>query len=162
MELRDAKFEDLPEILDIYNEVIANSNSIYLEDGVNLENRENWFRNKVDSGFPILVAYENNQVVGYGAYGQFRPAFGYRFTVEHTIHVKSNDRGRGIGTLILTALIERAVAQGLHAMIGAIDSQNIESVKLHEKHGFVEVARLPEIAKKNGQWLTLLFMEKTL
>lgn len=66
MELRNAKFEDLPEILGIYNEVIANSNSVYLEDGVNLENREKWFRSKVASKFPVLVAHENNEITNYG------------------------------------------------------------------------------------------------
>ena len=162
MELRNAEASDLAEILGIYNEVIRNSNSIYREETANLENRTTWFDEKITVGFPILVAVEIGSVIGYGAYGQFRPAYGYRFTVEHTIHVRSDKRGMGIGQSILSALIERAKEAGFHAMIGAIDSENIASVKLHASNGFSEVARLPQIAKKNGHWLTLLFMQKIL
>jgi len=153
---------DLIQIRDIYNEVIANSNSVYAEEQVTLENRMEWFNAKRSAGFPFLVAVEGNNVIAHGSYGTFRSAQGYRFTVEHTIHVRSDKRGLGIGKVLSEKLIGLASDQGMHALVGAIDSTNVASLKLHEKYGFIEVARMPEIANKHGQWLTLLLMQKIL
>lgn len=162
MEIRTAVHADLPQIRDIFNEVIENSNSVYAEEPTTLENRTDWFDVKMAAGFPFLVAIDNDEVVGYGSYGHFRPAQGYRFTVEHTIHIRPDKRGLGYGKRLLERLIELARAQGMHTMIGAIDSSNANSIRLHEKFGFLEVARIPEVANKHGQWLTLLLMQKVL
>ncbi len=162
MEIRKAVHADLPQIRDIFNEVIANSNSVYSEVPMTLENRIEWFNAKMLAGFPFLVAVEDDEVVGYGSYGHFRPAQGYRFTVEHTIHIRSDRRGLGYGKQLLEQLIQLAKDQGMHAMVGAIDSSNAQSIRLHEKYGFTEVARIPEVANKHGQWLTLVLMQKIL
>ena len=162
MHLRLATLEDIPAITEIFNSVIAASNSVYREEPVPHSERIEWFNEKQSHGFPIIVAEEGKEILGYGGYGTFRPAQGYRLTVEHTIHIAEAHRGRGLGKVILTDLIERATTAGFHTMIGAIDSSNLASIALHEKFCFTECARIKEVAIKHGQMLDLVLMQKIL
>jgi phosphinothricin acetyltransferase len=160
--IRDAVEADIPAITEIFNSVIDSSNSVYREERVPESERMSWFHEKREDGFPIIVAEENGEVVGYGGYGTFRAAQGYRLTVEHTIHIDEAHRGRGLGKTILAELIKRATDAGFHVMLGAIDSGNEGSIKLHEKFGFAECARIKEVAIKHGKYLDLVFVEKIL
>lgn len=106
-----------------------------------------------------------SRVVGVATYGDFRDSVqreGYRFTVEHTVHVDEHVRGRGVGRALMEALVTRAQASGLHAMVGAIDGENHESITFHERLGFVEVGRLPEVGRKFDRWLDLVLVQRTL
>ena len=162
MIIRDAVEGDLPVITDIFNSVIDSSNSVYREERVPQSERLEWFRDKRSHGFPVIVVEIDGKVVAYGGFGSFRAAQGYRLTVEHTIHVAEAYRKRGIGRTILTDLITRATEGGYHCMVGAIDSENIGSIKLHEEFGFTECARIKDAALKHGKFLTLVLMEKIL
>ena len=147
---------------EIFNEVLRNSNSIYREEEVTLEERYAWFDEKLEHGFPIFGAYEGDHLIGYAGYGTWRAAQGYRKSVELTIYVDQKRRGKGIGSKLMQTIIEYAKADGYHVMIGAIDAANQQSIEFHKRFGFVEVARMPEVALKNDQWLTLVFMQKLL
>ena len=147
---------------EIFNEVLRNTNSIYREEEVTLEERYAWFDEKIDHGFPIFGAYEGDHLIGYAGYGTWRAAQGYRKSVELTIYVDQKRRGKGIGSKLMQTIIEHAKADGYHVMIGAIDAANQQSIEFHKRFGFVEVARMPEVALKNDQWLTLVFMQKLL
>jgi L-amino acid N-acyltransferase YncA len=162
MIIRDAVEGDIPVITAIFNSVIDSSNSVYREERVPQSERLEWFRDKKSHGYPIIVIELEGVVVGYGGFGSFRQAQGYRFTVEHTIHVAESYRKRGLGRAILTELIHRATKGGYHLMIGAIDSDNVGSIKLHEEFGFAECARIKDAALKHGKYLTLVLMEKVL
>ena len=162
MLIRRATRADLEAITGIYNEVISNSDAIYREEPVPVSERIEWFEAKVRDGFPVLVACEADQVVGYGVFGNFRFGEGYNHTVEHSVHVRSDKRGQGIGKAILTELIRIATAENRHVMVAAIDSKNLGSISLHAQFGFIESARMPEVAKKNGSALTLVLMQKIL
>lgn len=157
-----AKRTDVPAMREIFNEVLRNSTSIYREDEVTLEERYKWFDEKIEHGFPIFGAYEQDQLVGYAGYGTWRAAQGYRKSVELTIYVDRKFRGAGIGSELMKTIIEQAKTDGHHVMIGAIDSDNQQSIKFHERFGFTETARMPEVAQKNQKWLTLVFMQKLL
>jgi phosphinothricin acetyltransferase len=162
MIIRDAVEGDIPVITAIFNSVIDSSNSVYREERVPQSERLEWFRDKKSHGFPIIVVEIEGVVAGYGGFGTFRAAQGYRLTVEHTIHVAETYRRRGIGGTILTELVKRAKEGGYHCMIGAIDSENVGSIKLHEEYGFTECARIKDAAQKHGKFLTLILMEKIL
>ena len=162
MFIRAATTADISEIAAIYNEVIAHSDAIYREVEVDLSERAAWFENKLAGGYPIIVAESEGAVVGYGVYGNFRFGEGYDHTVEHSVHVRSDQRSKGIGKAILEKLISLAIKEGRHAMVAAIDSKNLGSIALHAKYGFTETARMPEIAKKHGNLLTLVLMQKIL
>ena len=162
MLIRDAVEGDIPVITEIFNSVIDSSNSVYREERVPQSERLDWFVDKKTHGYPILVVEVDGAVAGYGGFGSFRSAQGYRLTVEHTIHVAEAYRKRGLGHAILAELIQRAIDGGYHLMIGAIDSENVGSIKLHEEFGFTECARIKDAAMKHGNYLTLVLMEKRL
>ena len=162
MEVRDAGVDDLPEILDIFNEAIANSTAVWFDSLDDLQGRRRWFDARHARGFPILVAVEDGSVLGYSTFAEFRAWHGYRHTVEHSIHVRADRRRSGIGRVLLSALIERATASRAHAMVGAIEALNHASLALHRGLGFKEVARMPEVGCKFGRWLDLVLVQRLL
>ncbi|HEY7966646.1 MAG TPA: GNAT family N-acetyltransferase [Solirubrobacteraceae bacterium] len=160
--VRDAVASDLPGLLEIYNEVIANSTAVFSDQPVTLEDRERWLAARHAEGFPVLVAVDSDGVVGFGSFGAFRTWPGYRTTVEHSVHVRAERRGEGIGSTLLAALIERARALGKHVIIAGVEAGNAASIRLHERLGFTSVAHLSEVARKFDRWLDLVFMQRIL
>jgi phosphinothricin acetyltransferase len=82
--------------------------------------------------------------------------------VEHSVHVRADCRGRGIGRALVLELIERARAMRKHVLIAGIDADNKISIGLHESLGFKVVGHLHEVGFKFGRWLDLMFLELTL
>jgi L-amino acid N-acyltransferase len=159
MEIDDARDADLEGITAIYNDVIATSTAVFINDPVTVENRRAWLVERQARGFPVLVAREQGEVLGFGSFGDFRPWPGYRTTVEHSVHVAAGHRRRGIGAQLVQALIDEARALGMHAMIAGTVSTNEASLALHRRLGFVEVGRFPEIARKFDEWLELVLLQ---
>ncbi len=162
MLIRDARSEDLPAILAIYNHIILTSTAVYCDTPVELAEREAWFAARRERGFPVLVAEQDGRVAGYASFGDFRTFPGFRHTVEHSVHLADDFRGQGIGSRLIEALIERARAAGKHVMVGGIDAANEGSLRFHQRLGFTEVARMPEVGTKFSHWLDLVFMQKML
>jgi phosphinothricin acetyltransferase len=163
--LDDATVDDLPAIVDLYNDVIATTTAIYRDDPVTLADRAAWLDERRAEGFPVLVAREERTgaVVGLGSYGWFKSSPpGYATTVEHTVLVAADHRGAGLGTRLVGELIARASAAGFHMMVGLVDAANVGSIRLHERLGFAEVARMPEIARKDGAWVDLVIVQRAL
>jgi phosphinothricin acetyltransferase len=161
MLIRDAREDDLPGILAIYNHVIAHTTAVYTETRAPLADREAWLAARRGGGFPVLVAHDGD-VVGFASFGDFRPWPGYAATVEHSVHVREDARGRGIGGALVRQLIDEAKARGKHAIIGGIDAGNAASIALHRRLGFAEAGCLREVAQKFERWLDLLFMQRML
>jgi L-amino acid N-acyltransferase YncA len=163
--LRDATRTDAVPINALYNATISTTTALWTEELESLAMREPWLEEQRQLGNPVLVAEAEGRVIGFASYDDFRNSVkwpGYRFTVEHTIHVEADHQGAGVGGTLLGALIERASAAGKHAMIGAIDSENVRSIALHGRHGFVAVARLPQVGYKFGRWCDLVLMQRVL
>jgi phosphinothricin acetyltransferase len=162
-DIRAAQRSDLPQILAIFNEVIANSTAVYFLEPTTLEERTAWFDARVRAGFPVLVAAAGGEVLGFSSFGEFRGAWpGYRYCVEHSVHVRADRRGRGLGRALLRALFPLAAQLGKHVMIGGIDADNAGSIRLHEQLGFEKVAHFHEVGHKFGRWLDLVFMQRYL
>lgn len=165
VEVRDATDEDLRATLAIYNQLIAETTVIWSDRAETLEERRAWVAARRERGFPVLVAVDRptGDVIGIGTYGDFRDSQskpGYRFTVEHSIHVRQDRTGCGIGALLLDALIRRAAAAGVHVMIAGADAGNEGAIRFHQRHGFVEVARFRQVGRKFGRWLDLVFLQR--
>ncbi len=160
MDIRDAGESDLPGLLAIYNDVIATSTAIYADLPVTLENRTEWWRARVALGYPVLVAVDDTGVLGFSTFGDFRTWPGYRFTVEHSVHVRSDCRGQGVGRQLVQALFPRAVALGKHVMIAGIDAANAASIRFHERLGFEKTGHLREVGHKFDRWLDLVFLQR--
>jgi L-amino acid N-acyltransferase len=154
-----AKHADLDEILSIYNEVIRNSTAVYQEVELSPERGEAWFAAKLASGFPFLVARDESGVTGFGSFGEFRAWPCYRHSVEHSVHVRLDRRGKGLGRALVVELMSRAAAMHKHVMIAGIDAENAASIKLHESLGFSKVGQFHEVGFKFGRWLDLVFLQ---
>jgi phosphinothricin acetyltransferase len=163
LEVLPAGEEHLPGILAIYNHAVECSTAIWNDVLVDLDNRRAWWRGRVDAGFPVLVAVHGGAgVLGYASYGPFRAFDGYRQTVEHSVYVAAGARRRGTATALLGALEAEARGAGMHVILGGIAADNEPSLRLHEKLGFVETARMPQVGRKFGRYLDLVFMQKLL
>jgi len=162
MEIRDARVDDLPALLAIYNDVIATSTAIYTEQPVTLEDRIAWWRARVAQGYPVLVASDSAEVSGFASFGDFRAWPGYKFTVEHSVHVRADRRGRGVGTALMNVLLARATDIGKHVMIAGVDAENESSLRFHERLGFSQVAHFRQVGFKFERWLDLIFLQRLL
>jgi phosphinothricin acetyltransferase len=162
VDVRDADETHLPGILAIYNEVLATSTAIFSDQPSTLDELTTWFRARRAQGYPVLVAVEGPRVLGYATFGDFRSWPGYRHTVEHSVHVAADARGRGIGGALMTQLLPRAVALDKHVMLAGIDASNAASIRFHERLGFERVGLLREVGCKFGRWLDLAFLQRRL
>ena len=157
--VRHAIEKDLQATLDIYNEIIANSTAIFQYESQTIEMRKIWFAEKREKSFPVYVAEENNIIVGFSTFGQFRNWQAYKHSVENSVYVKADCRGRGIGKLLLHPLIDAAKEMQLHTIIAGIVADNEASIALHKQFGFVEVAHFKEVGYKFNRWLDLKFFQ---
>ncbi len=160
--VHDASEADLEGLVAIYNEVIANSTAVFTSTPVSMDERRRWWQARTAQGYPVLIVRDEHGVAGFASFGDFRAWPGYRFTVEHTLHVRADARGRGIGTQLLHALMERARACGKHVMVAGVDADNAASIRLHQRLGFTQEGRLREVGYKFERWLDLVFLQRAL
>lgn len=166
--VRDAVEADLPAVLEIYNDYLATSTAAWSEIPQTIEERVAWYRDRRGAGFPVLVAVDDDapdEVVGFTSYGPFRGAGmwpGYRHTAELTVFVTERRCAGGVGRLLLEALVARARAGDIHVLVAGIDADNVGSIRFHERMGFTEVARMPEVGRKWDRWLDLVLLQRIL
>jgi len=159
MFIREAQQSDLSIILDIMNDAILNTTSIYDYKIRSAQFVETWYNKKRLDNLPVLVAEINGSAVAYGSYGPFRAWDAYKYSVEHSIYVQKKFQGQGIGKQLLIALIDKARNDGYHTMIAGIDAANQKSYDFHRKLGFFETGRMKEVGYKFDRWLDLVFMQ---
>lgn len=162
VQLRDAAPDDLPGVLAIYNDVLASSTAIFSHQPATLEDRWGWWQARIAQGYPVLVARDALGVAGFATFGDFRSGPGYRFTVEHTVHVRADGRGRGVGTHLMRALFARAASLGKHVMVAGVDASNTASIRFHERLGFTRTGCLREVGYKFDHWLDLVFLQRVI
>jgi L-amino acid N-acyltransferase YncA len=159
IKLRSYQTEDTQAILDIINYNILNSTALYDYNIRSYEQQKGILEEKVNKNFPVIVAIEDDKVVGFGMYSEFRFREAYKYTVEHSVYVDKDYHGKGIGKLLLQKLIQLAKEQKLHTMIAVIDAENQSSVEFHEKFGFKTVGIIKESGYKFDRWLHSVFMQ---
>ena len=159
MIVRPAEESDLSAILEIYNHSIVHTTAVYSYQPLPYAYIENWFRQKQEDGFPVLVAVNNAQVAGFASFGQFRNWPAYKNTVEHTVHIHPEFRRQGIASQLILRIIDEAKLRNMHTLIGGVDAENLGSIKFHEKLGFQEVAHFRQVGYKFDKWLDLKFFQ---
>jgi len=162
MNVRDATEADLPGILAIYNDVIATSTAVWTEAPSSLDDRRQWFSARAALGYPVFVAVDARGVAGFASFGDFRTWPGYRHTVEHSIHVRTDARRSGVGRLLIEPLVARAAALRKHVMLAGVDGENAASLAFHARFGFRQVGRLEQVGHKFGRWIDLVFLQRDL
>jgi len=159
IKIRPYKIEDTQAILDIINHNILHSTALYDYKIRNYEQQKNILEEKITKNFPVIIAELDGKVVGFGMYSEFRFREAYKFTVEHSVYVNNDFKGKGIGKLLLLELIAEARKQKLHTMIAVIDAENQGSVEFHEKFGFKTVGIIKESGYKFDRWLDTVLMQ---
>jgi phosphinothricin acetyltransferase len=160
IEVREAEPADLEAILAIYNDAVINTTATYDYEPRSIEAQRQWLDTKRTQNFPVLVGLAGGLVAGFASYGPFRPWAAYLHTVENSIYVAPEKRGRGIGTALLGPLLDMARQRGFHAMVAGIDATNEPSLKLHAKFGFEKVGHFRQVGWKFERWLDLVFLER--
>ncbi|TAI62354.1 GNAT family N-acetyltransferase [Bradyrhizobium sp. Leo170] len=162
--VRPSREADVEAMLSIYRRHIRRGVDDSVEDsGVpepdDFRDRRKNFRNH---RLPHLVATRDGEVVGYAYVVLFRKRPAYRYAVKHSIYVRHDQVGRGIGRLLLGELIDACAAAGFRQMIGYIDSDNAASLALHERFGFARVGLLPGVAYRFGRWADTAMVQRSL
>jgi len=159
--IREARESDLPAILDIYNDAIVHTTAVYDEVPHTLEMRREWYRQRIASGFPVFVFETETEgaVAGFASYGPFRPWSAYRYTAEHSVYVRADCRGRGVGRALLERVISHATERSFAVLVGGIDESNAASIRLHEAFGFAHSGTIRKAGYKFGRWLNLAFYQ---
>jgi len=161
--LRDSKPEDVADIQRIYAHHVESSTSSFEEVAPNTEELAARRRAILELGMPYIVAELNGTVQGFAYANKFRPRSAYRYTVENSIYVEPAATGNGIGTQLLTELIERCTRLGYRQMIAVIGGAgNVASINLHKRLGFTVAGHLKSTGFKFGAWVDTLFMQRAL
>lgn len=160
--IRVAAETDLEAITAIYNDAILTTTASWDDEVVTVENRRAWLAEHGTAPNVTLVAEIDGEVVGFAGYGRYREKAGYDLTVEHSVYLSAAARGQGLGTRLLTELVAAASERGIHVMVGGLSADNETSLRLHRRLGFVETARMPQVGKKFGRWLDLVFVQRIL
>ncbi len=158
--VRDMTAADLDAALAIFNHAVAHTTAVWTEELRTPAEQRTWFDAKQADRWPTLIAEEAGDVRGFATLGPFRPQPGFRHTAEHSVYVAPAARGRGVARALLTALLERAAAQGLRNVIGVVSADNPASLALHAALGFAEVGRLPGVGEKWGRVLDAVFLQR--
>ena len=161
--IRACAADDIPAITAIYRKAVLNGRASFdvdPPDETEMLRRREALRS---GGHPYLVAEAEGEVIGYAYAAAYRPRLAYRNSVENSVYVNEGAQGRGVGRLLLKALIEEAAARGFRQMIAVIgDSANRASIRLHEVLGFSHVGVLRSVGWKHGQWLDTVLMQRSL
>ena len=148
------------EILAIFNDAIANTTALWEYEPRSMATIDAWWEDKVRGRYPIIGSVdERGRLLGFGTYGPFRSRPAYKYTIEHSVYVDALSRGKGIGTLLLAAIIERARQQQYHVLVGGIAADNAVSIALHQRFGFERCGRVKQAGFKFGRWLDLEFYQ---
>lgn len=147
-------------MLAILNEVIVHSTAIYDYQPWTPEMMSAWFDAKERGKYPVIGLVDGDgTLAGFGTYGPFRNWPAYKYTVEHSIYIEQSHRRRGLGSVLLPAIIDAVREQQYHVMVGGIDAENAASIALHEKFGFTKCAHVGHAGYKFGRWLDLVLYQ---
>ena len=152
--IRTATPDDVVWITSLWNDVIAET----LVTFTTVAKTQSTIAEMIDTR-PVLVLPER---MGFATYGPFRAGPGYDATVEHTIILTPDAHGQGMGRTLLSALMDTARGENRHVMVAGISGANPGAIAFHTALGFEQVAQMPQVGRKGGQWLDLILMQKLL
>ena len=156
--IRVVTTNDAPSIARIYNEYVLNSTITFETDPVTNEEMEQRVIN-LSKDFPYFVFEEDGKILGYCYAHNWKEKAAYKYTLETTVYLSPDVKGKGIGTCLMNQLIETCKEKGYHNLIACITAGNEASFKLHTKLGFKKVSHFHEVGMKFGQWLDVIDYE---
>ncbi|MGD9713489.1 MAG: arsinothricin resistance N-acetyltransferase ArsN1 family A [Thermomicrobiales bacterium] len=156
--VRPATSLDIEAITDIYNEGIADRVATLETELRTPAERQSWLESR-DDRTPVFVAEREGEVAGWGALNRFNPREAYRHVADFSIYVARDHRGQGIGSMLLTTLIESARDLSYHKLVLAAFPFNTGGMRLYRRHGFREVGIYREQGVLDGAWVDTIIME---
>ncbi len=156
-----AQNQDAPEIANLWNHYVQSGTATFRSELYTKEEITLLIQTSAQNDTPFFIA-RNERLLGFALYKQFRSGNGYARTMEHTIYLDTQARGRGIGRKLMEALEKHARHRNVHSFIGGVTFDNQESILFHEKLGFRITGTIPEVAEKFGKWHQIAFMQKIL
>jgi phosphinothricin acetyltransferase len=157
MIIRQARSEDAEAIAALWNPVIRDTAITFNS----VEKTIETITEEIASRHAFLLA-EDEALLGFATYGQFRGGVGYARTAEHTIALAPDTRGRGIGRALIEALEDHARDAGFHSLIAGVSGENPGGIAFHERMGYAQVAVLPQVGWKFERWMDLILLQKLL
>ena len=163
MTIRPCRETDMAAITEIYAHHVLHGSASFETIPPSLDEMQRRRADIIGRSLPYLVAENDGDVVGYAYAGTYRPRAAYRGTVENSVYIRHDLIGRGIGKLLLDALIRECEARDLRQMIAVIgDSAHVASIRLHERCGFRLIGVLSSVGYKHGRWLDSVLMQRAL
>jgi phosphinothricin acetyltransferase len=161
--IRTAAEADIPAVAAIYGEAVRTGTASFELDPPSEAEMLRRFGSLAEGGFPYLVAEKAGAVLGYGYAGPYRPRPAYRHTIEDSVYLAEEARGRGVGSALLRELVRASEKRGFRQMIAVIgDSGHEASIRLHQSAGFVLVGTFKDVGYKFGRWLDTVLMQRAL
>jgi L-amino acid N-acyltransferase YncA len=158
--LRPARPSDIPAITAIYRPVVLEGTASFEDEPPAEAEMLRRFEAVNGAGYPYFVAELDGRIAGYAYAGAYRTRPAYRFTVENSIYIAPDAQGKGIGRVLLAALIDACTAQGFRLMVAVIgDSANSASISLHRRAGFTFCGTIHSVGYKFGRWLDSIVMQ---
>ena len=152
-----------PQVLAILNDAIVTSTALFDYVPRPVESMVAWFGSKQAGGYPVIgVEGEQGELLGFASLGTFRAWPAYKYTVEHSVYVHRDHRGKGLGRVLLQEAIAAARACDCHVLVGGIEATNTASIALHEALGFRHAGTIAHAGFKFGRWLDLSFYQLVL
>ncbi len=159
--LRPVTLADAPRIAAIYNRYIADTTITFETEPVTPEEMRVRIKT-ISSAFPYYVYEYDGELIGY-CYAHFwKEREAYSKTLETTVYLAPEACGKGVGSLLMTRLIDECRHQGYHIMIACITADNLPSLKFHRRLGFRQVSRFSEVGRKFDRWLDVIDLELVL
>ncbi|MFX3630009.1 MAG: N-acetyltransferase family protein [Ectobacillus sp.] len=158
MKIRKATVEDVPGILEIYNDAVLHTTATFDLREQTLEERTQWFY-KYNDLYPLVVAEIDGRVAGYCSLSPFREKEAYKRTVEISVYVHRDERGKGIARRLIEHILLLAKQVNHHVIIAGITKGNEASIRLHEEFGFIHVGTFCEVGYKFDEWQDVLFYQ---
>lgn len=157
--IRNVLLSDAKRITEIYNHYIENTIITFEEELLDTNETENRIKSILEKGFPYLVYEEKQELKAFAYLNNWRSRSAYNITLETSIYLDKNEKGKGIGTKLYSELIEAAKKTHLHSLIGVISLPNEQSRKLHENLGFQLVGNFRESGIKFGKLIDVEFWQ---
>ena len=155
--IRGVDIRDAADIAAIYNYYIRETIITFETEEIDTAEMENRIKKILEAGYPFIVHEENNKITGYAYVGKFRERSAYSESLETSIYLDINEKGRGIGRKLYKRLIELSQEAGVHVLIGVVSYPNLASQRLHESVGFEKAGVIKEAGKKFGKYIDVEF-----
>lgn len=162
MLIRPASVNDAGAMAAIYNQAVTNSTATFDTCPESVEQRVAWFEDHTAPQHPVLVAELDGVVVGWASLSRYSDRCAYEATVEASAYIDESARGAGIGTALMSAVLEAGREGGVHVVLSRICTENGVSIKMAERLGFFEVGVMREVGVKFGRTLDVMLLEKIL